>query len=423
MCKELQGTSDKTNKGALLISNAKHSDLWKPMLKYLLDPANVSGISTAKLYKEVYPSGAHIPESLQELFNYLEEHNTGRDRDIEVVQGFISQQNEEFHEFLCALLSKSLRLGVDVSTVNTIYGADFIPIISVMLAQNLFDKVGNIDRLATKHIAGQSFGVTLKLDGFRCLAIKHNGKVTLMSRNSKTIEGLVDIVAELESMELDNFVLDGELLLDDFEYMVTPSSEAYKAVSKVVRSKGEKTGVQLWAFDYVLHDIFVGQLTSRPYLYRRQLLDHLFDSTKYKTIRVLPQIASNVVEMEVVGDWLQKVRNAKQEGLMLNLNHAPYRFNRTRDLLKVKLMNDVDLTVIGVEEGAGRLENTLGALLCEYKGNVVRVGSGFSDFDRRQLWANQANMIGETICVQYFEETEDIQGNKSLRFPVFLRIV
>ena len=422
ICNELIKTSHVATKQAILKCYAKHT-LWLETLQYLLNPANKSGISTVKIHKEVFPSGVSVPTTLQELYRYLGENNTGRDRDIEVVQKFIYQQHDEFHDFLHALLTKTLRRGVDISTVNSVYGSDFIPVVSVMLAQNLFDKVGNVDRLVEQHIDGRSFSITLKLDGFRCLAIKHNDKVTLLSRNGKQIEGLTEIERDLLSHPLQDFVLDGELLLDNWEYMVTPNTDAYKDVSKVVRKKGEKTGVHLWAFDIVGYDVFKNQGNGLPYKVRREILNRNFDSTLYHTIKVLPQIASTVSNLITVGDWLQRVMDAKQEGLMLNLNDASYSFGRTRDLLKVKLMNDVDLTVIGAEEGTGRLEGTLGALICEYKGNTVKVGSGFDDLHRRQIWANLNTTVGKTVCVQYFEETEDAQGNKSLRFPVFLKFV
>jgi DNA ligase-1 len=104
---------------------------------------------------------------------------------------------------------------------------------------------------------------------------------------------------------------------------------------------------------------------------------------------------------------------------MVNLNHAPYEFKRTKNLLKVKVMQDVDLKIIGFEEGSGRLAKTLGRINVDYKGNTLGVGSGFSDAQREWLWAHRAYLIGRVITVQYFEETEDADGKKSLRFPVF----
>jgi len=111
---------------------------------------------------------------------------------------------------------------------------------------------------------------------------------------------------------------------------------------------------------------------------------------------------------------------AGEEGIMINILDAPYEFKRTNNLLKVKKMNDLDLEVVGFEEGSNRHSGRLGALLVDYKGNIVKVGSGFSDELRDEIWKHQDEWLGRTIVVQYFEETTNDQGGISLRFPVYL---
>ena len=104
---------------------------------------------------------------------------------------------------------------------------------------------------------------------------------------------------------------------------------------------------------------------------------------------------------------------------MINLADEPYQFTRTNALLKVKVMQDCDLMITGVQEGTGKFEGTLGALLVDYKGNTVGVGSGLSDAMRRAIWSNPDAYIGRVATIQYFESTHDKDGKESLRFPVF----
>jgi DNA ligase-1 len=88
--------------------------------------------------------------------------------------------------------------------------------------------------------------------------------------------------------------------------------------------------------------------------------------------------------------------------------------------MKVKKMNTLDLQIVDFEEGSGRLAGTLGAIHVRYKdGNVVRVGSGFSDILRSQIWANKDKYLYSICEIQYFEETTNADGGISLRFPVF----
>ena len=83
-------------------------------------------------------------------------------------------------------------------------------------------------------------------------------------------------------------------------------------------------------------------------------------------------------------------------------------------------MQDLDLEVVGFEEGTGRNEGRLGAILVKYKNNIVKVGSGFSDELRKEIWHDQNSWLGRTIVVKYFEETSNQNGGISLRFPVFV---
>ena len=83
----------------------------------------------------------------------------------------------------------------------------------------------------------------------------------------------------------------------------------------------------------------------------------------------------------------------------------------------------MDLRVVDVVEGDGRLKGTLGALVVEFKGNTVNVGSGYSDRQRTEIWNNREDIIGRIIEVKYKEITKDKNtGLESLQFPVFVQI-
>jgi DNA ligase-1 len=80
---------------------------------------------------------------------------------------------------------------------------------------------------------------------------------------------------------------------------------------------------------------------------------------------------------------------------------------------------------VGVEEGTGRNEGRLGALVCsgfdDGKEISVNVGSGFSDSDRDEFWANTNHIIGRTAEIMCDVITQNRDGTYSLRFPRFVR--
>ena len=64
----------------------------------------------------------------------------------------------------------------------------------------------------------------------------------------------------------------------------------------------------------------------------------------------------------------------------------------------------------------------MGALVVDYKGNELRVGSGFDDTTRAAVWANLGDYIGRIIELKYKEVTMDKKtGLESLQFPTFVR--
>ena len=117
----------------------------------------------------------------------------------------------------------------------------------------------------------------------------------------------------------------------------------------------------------------------------------------------------------------QMVREGK-EGLMLNRD-SKYLRKRHNGILKVKRFYTVDLRVIDVEEGSGRLSGTLGAFVVRYKDNILHVGSGMTDEQRRQFWEDRESLIDRVIEVKYKEESRDKEtGKPSLQFPIFVQL-
>ena len=109
-----------------------------------------------------------------------------------------------------------------------------------------------------------------------------------------------------------------------------------------------------------------------------------------------------------------------KEGLMINTD-VPYRRTRHKGILKVKRFYTMDLPIIRCEAGTGRLKGTLGAFVLEYKGNEVKVGSGFTDEQREKFWQKRDDLTGTLCEVKYKEISQDKgTGLESLQFPVFV---
>jgi DNA ligase-1 len=315
-----------------------------------------------------------------------------------------------YHTLLEKVITKTLPLGIDAKTINKVI-PDFIPTFNVQLAQKYFDKP---ERLEGKH-----FAITTKIDGGRIIAIKENGQVAFYTRAGQLYEGLVDLEREMAERLPDNFVLDGEITLLDYKNY--DSKSAYKRAMKITRADGIKHGVKMLVFDGMPFSDWKTQKSSLTYLQRRQMLDCMsgLSNNNLTYFELLPILYLGSDTSKVL-ELLESETARGQEGVVINICDAPYEFSRTWNLMKVKKMNTMDLEVVGYEEGSGRLAGTLGALHVRYKnGNIVKVGSGFSDELRALIWLEPSDFVGKIVEIQYFEETTNADGGISLRFPVF----
>ena len=385
-------------------------------LKIAFDPYTVYGLSTKKLQKEVTEKAHYLPVDVFDLFAYLEVHNTGKDRDIAVcyqVLDDIASWDMESAELLRKLICKDVVLGCDAKTINAVIPG-CIPMFSCMLANKYFDK--------PEKLSGKSFAITTKLDGFRLIAMKDDyGNISFYSRVGKRIEGLVEIEEELKNGFASGLVFDGELTISN--YFEMESKEAYKAASKIITLKEDtpKRGLTYRVFDVLTLDEWRTQNCVHTYAERRNLLEGIFGYAlgPIPHIELLPVLYWGSDTSEVT-KWLDKVVSEGGEGVMLNLAESTYKFTRCWDIMKVKKFNSLDLQVVGMEEGSGRLAGTLGAIHVRYKGgNIVKVGSGFSDEERRLYFDNPDLILNKIVEIKFFEESSS--GNQlSLRFPTWV---
>ena len=383
-------------------------------LRLLLDPAVVFHIDKKSFKKETNLLPNRTFSSLFDVCDYLRSQDSVSNQVIADVTNFIRSLDQDLRQFATDFLCKSVKVGATVKTLNKCFERDKVETIACMLANKYFDHPDTV--------IGKSFAITEKLDGIRCLAVvRHGEKPVLYSRQGKVITGLKDIeneLAEIAKRHNYEFMLDGELLIRDRKGV--PSKEQYKRTMKIVTSdKEKKPGIVFNAFDIVHIDSFDTKTCFTPYYMRRRDLDSMLEHTIcVKPVPVL-YYGSNTSKIKELVD---EQRAMGHEGVMINLADAFYTFKRTSNLLKVKVMQDADLRIIGVKEGEGKFAGTLGALIVDYKGSPVGVGSGLTDEMRSIIWAYPDSYIGRVAKIRYFEETEDKNGVKSIRFPVFEEI-
>lgn len=404
--KQIQNTSSLNDKKAIISAN-KDNELFKKCLKFLLDGNVVTGISTAKIKKDIWLDSYLLRlDTFEEVMDYLAENNTGTDLNVLTVQMFI-RANEEHREFYEEMVTKKFRLGADAKLVNQCI-PNLIQTFDVQLGTSI-EKV--------KLNGNEKIFISKKLNGTRAAFIGNK----MMTRQGKEYKGLDHIIADLQKLVGTDTFVDGELVYKNKEGL--SDSEAFQKGTGIAMSKSEdKSDLKLVVFDMFPLNQFCRGKSEDTYTVRKQnvlKLKERIEELGSENVEVVTMCYEGNDHSEI-WKWLDYAEQNDWEGIILNLDTV-YECKRTKNLVKVKKFYTYDLEVVGVEEGTGRNKGTLGALVVKYKNNTVNVGSGYTDEERRYYWDNQNEIIGRVIEVKYKEVTVDKKtGLESLQFPVYV---
>ena len=353
-------------------------------------------------------------ETIFELLESLNQRLITGHAAIKEVNSFISC-NPEYKDLLYLILERNLKIRASVSLINKALPG-LIPTFNVALA-NKYDE--NLKKKI--HFDKDTWFVSRKLDGVRCLIIVDDkGNVSSFSRAGKKFKTLSLIEQEIKDLGVKNIVYDGEMCIVDEE-----GNEDFQSIMKEIGRKDHTIQNGLFQiFDFIPYRMFAkGYGESGTFSQRIFALQNLLLGKSLKTIDYLEQIPVSSF------DELEKLTLAATqkgwEGLMIRKN-VTYQGKRSNDILKIKTFHDAEYKVVDtffgplryIKEGTEVEEEMLSGVAIEHKGNIVRVGSGFTIDQRKHLYNNPNDILGKTITVQYFEESQNQLGEYSLRFPV-----
>lgn len=406
---ELQSITGAKDKHIFMIQNKNDNDFCtllcfaaSPIYTYHVSESRLNSIITDDEFPMVRNAGI---DNIFQWCDYLRLAKGITNATLSHLKYFlIVQCSPREREAYIKLLSKTLKLGVTEKSINKA-----IPgLISEWEVQQAYP----IDKYPIK--PGTEFWLTQKLNGVR--ATYFQGR--LHARSGTPYEGLEHIIDELKWADEKGLILDGELTLLNKENL--SDNEAFRTSTGIINSEAEdKTEIGYTVFDMVTcHDFFSDEPETK-YSDRRKLMEESFPEMTYT--KLLPVLYHGKDQREIP-KLLDQMVTEDKEGLMLNTN-CPYKRTRHRGILKIKRFYTMDLPIVRCEEGTGRLAGTLGAVVVDYKGNEVNVGSGFTDEQRTNFWANKDKLIGKIVEVKYKEISDDKStGAESLQFPIFVTL-
>ncbi len=233
---------------------------------------------------------------------------------------------------------------------------------------------------------GDDWAYELKWDGYRAIATLQGDTVTLRSRNGLDMTATFPELAELRAAVDGDAVLDGEIVaLDDrgrprFERIQTRSG--LTAPRDVERARLSQS-VEYYVFDVL--SLGGESLVALPYTERRARLRSAVADRG--PVTVPPDLGVDLAAAVAMS------RDLGLEGVMAKRRNSPYREGkRSRDWIKLKHSESLEVIVAGWRPGKGSRASTVGSLLLGVPDGdtlryVGRVGTGFADAELQILRA------------------------------------
>lgn len=240
-------------------------------------------------------------------------------------------------------------------------------------------------------------------------------------------------IQSLFSHHLHNYI-DGELTIGD-----PFGPGVFNRTSKAIMSQdGDVSTVNYYVFDNFneplkSYDLRLIRLVEQ--VEKLKLLNY------FRIVLVEQRQLNSVEDLEL---YEQETIDAGYEGIILRDPKAGYKFNRStlreQALIKLKRFVDAEAVITGYEEGesnqneatisetgyqvrsshqSGMVPNgTLGALVCDWFGMPMKIGTGFTAAQRAELWAIRDQLLGQRAKFKFQQ-----YGMKDVpRIPVFLGI-
>lgn len=395
------------------------------MVQYAYDPFITFGLRQVPEIAEGITGRENPWDEFDELLVSLCNRTiTGNNARDSVQAMSLRFDSDEWNNFCRNVIRKDLRCGISDKTFNKVVkNSDYeISVFGCQLATNC---EGRPEMSGKKRLEP-------KLDGVRVLIYVNGVDNCCYSRNGKIFENFAHITDQLTQNHARLVAAAGNRMLGQAFWL--DGEVTGRSFQELMRQARRKEDVNASDSVFNVFDIIPAQDFQRGYWnyqlqYRVELLEKLrsvFD--RMPNVELLPHIKVNLDSLEGESQlkrYAKDMVNAGFEGIMIKDIYSPYECKRNTFWMKWKPTITVDLKVIALEKGTGRNKGRLGALVCEGEDEgktiSVNVGSGYSDSDRDDYWANSGDIIGRTVEVLADAITQNQDGTYSLRFPRFVR--
>ena len=406
---EVASDNSRIFKTAALMEH-KNDTLLREVIRLALDPFTQFYQRKIPAYTTNHTLGCSLQWGIDSLYELSSRSRTGNAA-IDHLKFVLTSLTADDAKVIERIIDKSLDCGIHTSTANAVWPG-LIKEYPVMLCSPFEQRL--VDKIKFPAIA------QCKMDGMRFNAIVREGKCEFRSRNGKEIQLLGNLEQEFISLAGDiDCVFDGELLVmrDGAILSRQEGNGILNKANKGTISANDAAMVNATVWDIIPYAYFTDGYCPTPYSTRFSTLQNMNLSSKIHLVE------HNIVDdIETAQTIFQKYLAAGQEGIILKDMNGPWEDKRSKGQIKFKSELECDLKIIAVEEGTGKYEGLLGALVCTSSDGIVKVnvGSGFNDEQRKSLMPR--DLLGKIVAVKYNARIKNRQGEESLFLPIFIEL-
>ena len=413
MWTKLKNTSSILKKLEILKSYENEEDV-KDFFFYTLNDYNY-GIKNLKDVV-ICESSSVTFSNMISLLEELRNHEVTGNAAIKKVLELLSSCDESSRDIFLCMLQKKTRCGVSVKLVNKVWPNLISVSAKLMKARPYSQK--NLNNIEFPAISQR------KCDGARCLAIINDGDVKLISSSSNEYYDLNALREEVNYFG-DNIVLDGELLVVDSHEKVLSRKEGNGILNRSLHntiSNEDADMVRYVIWDIIPINDYNNDVGTEPYYKRFSEMTKIVEKNNLKRISVVE--SKIVYSKEDALSHFREMIGRGEEGTILKNLSTVWENKKSKNCVKFKIILQSTLKMIEFIEGSEKYTGSLGAILCESsEGKVqVKVGSGFTDDDRKNIWQHRNEYRNKFIEIESNGIILAEDGTYSLFLPRFVEI-
>lgn len=319
---------------------------------------------------------------------------------ISYLSDILSGLSGDESELMKRVIDKNLRCGIKAKQANKIWPG-LIGEMPLLKCLDASKDQSAVDGMVFKAMA------QLKIDAARCVAVRYEDRVELLSSSGKLFTKLTSLSNELFDMMNVGDQIDGELW-----FMNLPRKKSNGIANKSIKGTikpHEATDVKFIVWDRLIDfEMFNKNRVDRPYIKRfNSLMEMIPDESLHLSL-----VEYKIVEsFQETNEYLDSVYARGEEGIILKHMDGPWEFKRSKYAIKYKRVQEAEFEIYKINEGTGKNKDRMGDVEVKTSDGIITcgVGGGYTDKDRDWFWEHREELVRDRriMTVRYSERIDN----------------